>query len=161
MEIEFIVELKDFSGYFISTRGRVFSERKKDRVELKPCNINSGYKKVNLYKEGKCYNKTIHRLVCETFLKREEGKNLVDHINRNRLDNRLENLHWVNERENSVNKGISKRNTSGITGVRYRENRNCWVADISYESNKVYKTQFKTKQEAIDWRLAMEKKYYK
>ena len=158
MEIEFIVELKDYPDYFISTRGRVFSKKKGDMRELKP-SFNK-YLKVILYKEGKSYTKRIHRLVCETFLKRVEGKNVVDHINRNKLDNRLENLHWVNYRENNINKGMHSRNTSGKTGVRFHKSSKRWRGFIQVEANKLKEKCFKTKQEAINWRLEMEKKYY-
>ena len=45
----------------------------------------------------------VHRLIAETFIPHIEGRNLIDHINRNRSDNRVENLRWVNSVENSRN----------------------------------------------------------
>ena len=161
MKLEFIVEIKEFPDYFISTRGRVFSEKKKDRIELKPVIDTHGYFKVTLMKEGKSRDIKIHRLVCDTFLERVIGKNQVDHINRNKYDNRLENLHWVNERENNINRGIYKNNTSGVKGVYWDKYQNKWGGTISIENNKRKQKHFKTKQEAIDWRLSMEKKYYR
>ncbi|MCH7686587.1 MAG: HNH endonuclease [Planctomycetes bacterium] len=41
----------------------------------------------------------------------------TDHINRNRLDNRDENLRFVTFSQNQINKGLSTRNTSGFKGV--------------------------------------------
>ena len=42
----------------------------------------------------------IHRLVALAFFENKEGKPIVNHINFNRLDNRLENLEWVTDKEN-------------------------------------------------------------
>jgi len=159
-KIEFIVEIQDFPEYFISTRGRVFSEKGKKRRELKHSNDNRGYLIVSLYKEGKGHTKKVHRLLGQTFLKRVEGKNEIDHINQNKLDNRLENLRWVNHRENNINRGIQSRNKSGVNGVRFNKHRNYWVGSIYIEEYKRKEKTFKNKEEAIKWRLEMEQKYY-
>lgn len=46
---------------------------------------------------------SIHRLVAETFIPNPENKMEVDHINRNKADNRVENLRWTTHRENRRN----------------------------------------------------------
>ena len=160
-KIEFIVELQEFPEYFISTKGRVFSEKYGDMRELKPGKDSSGYLFVILCKEGKRHNRKIHRLVGETFIERVEGKDQIDHINRNNKDNRLQNLRWCNNRENNINKGIRSDNTSGIKGVFYCKTQNRWRGSICIEKNKEKQKNFKTKEEAIKWREEMEEKYYK
>lgn len=52
----------------------------------------------------------------------------VDHINRNKLDNRRENLRLVTPEQNARNKTKSKNNTSGYKGVSL--NRGRWMVTI-------------------------------
>ena len=48
-------------------------------------------------------NKSIHRLVAETFIPNPNNYNTVNHINEDKLDNRVENLEWVSQKQN-INK---------------------------------------------------------
>ena len=50
---------------------------------------------------GKRKHLKAHRCVAEAFLDHVEGSNLVDHKNRIRSDNRVENLQWVTPKENT------------------------------------------------------------
>lgn len=58
-------------------------------------------------------------------------KNQIDHINRNKLDNRLENLREASKELNARNKGLRKTNKSGVTGVHWSKRYGKWVAKIS------------------------------
>lgn len=48
----------------------------------------------------------MHRLVAETFLDNPENKPTVDHINRVREDNRVENLRWASHKEQVENSAL-------------------------------------------------------
>lgn len=59
-----------------------------------------GYERCCLCKNGKQYQRSVHRLVAETFISNPEKKPQVNHINGIRNDNRKENLEWVTDYEN-------------------------------------------------------------
>ena len=81
---------------------------------------------------------------------------VIDHINRNRLDNRKENLRICTIQQNGVNRGLVSNNTSKFTGVSYDKHGNKkWVAILTYK-NKKYKKRFINKSDAIRYRLLLE-----
>lgn len=86
---------------------------------------------------------------------------IVDHKNRDRLDNRKSNLREASEGRNQRNANLSKNNTSGITGVQWRKDRCTWGAFMVYDGTTFRKGGFKDKRDAIVQRLLWEKEYFK
>lgn len=72
----------------------------------------------------------------------------IDHINRDKTDNRKCNLRYADRSINCSNIGIQRNNTSGTTGVSFCRIKQKWRA---YFGNK-RKAGFSTKDEAIKWR---------
>jgi isopentenyl diphosphate isomerase/L-lactate dehydrogenase-like FMN-dependent dehydrogenase len=73
---------------------------------LSPYVNKAGYLVVSIYNEnGKKY-KWIHRLLGEAFVEGRKEKYVVDHIDGNPLNNSLNNLQWITQREN-IQKGRS------------------------------------------------------
>lgn len=62
-----------------------------------------GYITVTFYRDNKCKNYCVHRLVAEAFIPNPENKPQIDHINTIRDDNRVVNLRWVTRKENMRN----------------------------------------------------------
>lgn len=89
------------------------------------------------------------------------SETVVDHINRNRLDCRKENLRIVTYFVNAFNKGIQSNNTSGTPGVRYDEgNSDRWIATIKVNHKNIHLGSYKTKEEAIFARQQGELEYF-
>lgn len=63
-----------------------------------------GYMYVRKMANGARKKIKVHRLVAEAFIPNPENKPQVDHINRIRDDNRVENLRWTTAKENSENR---------------------------------------------------------
>lgn len=93
-------------------KGSTFMRRWPGKI-LHPLNVR-GYAHINLYKIN-VRQYSIHRLVAQAFLEPLEGKDTVDHINRNRLDNRACNLRWADASDQALNKEYPL----GVLGHRY------------------------------------------
>lgn len=61
----------------------------------------------------------------------------IDHINGNKLDNRLANLRVVNHEENCKNQKLASNNNTGIMGVGWHKNSNKWRARITVNGRNV------------------------
>lgn len=60
-----------------------------------------GYYAVNMWKNGKMYNKQIHRLVAQAFIPNQDNFPIVNHIDGNKTNNRVENLEWCSYSHNT------------------------------------------------------------
>lgn len=93
-------EIPGYNGrYRVSSLGRVANNKGK----LLKIDINQkGYARVQLTRGGKKANIKVHRLVAEAFIPNPYGLPQVNHINEDKLDNRVGNLCWVDNRTNTV-----------------------------------------------------------
>jgi hypothetical protein len=138
--------IKNYEKYMISDEGRVFSIKTHRFLKL---GINtSGYYYVNLCKYGIVKSFSIHKIVSQAFLDNNENKRCVDHINNNKKDNRLENLRFVSSSENSMNRKISNRNTSGIKGITFYKKYNKYRVRITINNKEKFIGYYKTLEEA-------------
>ena len=60
---------------------------------------------------------------------------VIDHINRNRLDNRMENIRICTQKENSFNTSKNKNSKNKYKGVKQMKN-GLWKASITHNKNK-------------------------
>lgn len=89
--------------------------------------------------EGKHYK--VHRLVAMAFIPNPENKPEIDHINTNRTDNRVENLHWVSHKENFANP-ISRKNLKHPMSHETREqisnkHKGLWIGGKSPRAKEI------------------------
>ena len=77
---------------------------------------------------------------------------VVDHINRDPLDNRESNLRHIPFNENLWNTGLAANNSSGYKNIIYVRGRNTWNVTISRNGQVLINKSFKTLGSAIEAR---------
>ncbi len=115
------------------------------------CVSATGYPVANI--KGKVTK--LHRYLLD--LKDQEV--VVDHINRNPLDNRRKNLRLCSQFENSRNLSISKNNKSGFVGISETSNGR-YMARIMVNRKEIGLGTFDKKEDAVKARLQAEEKYF-
>ena len=106
---ETFVPMKGYEGlYEVSNYGRVLSINKpitkgtgvRKPKFLKQSKGSKGYIMVKLYKDGQKLGMSIHRIVAINFIPNPSGLNVINHIDCNKTNNRVENLEWCTQRHN-------------------------------------------------------------
>ncbi len=130
--------------YQATTDGRIYSL--KTNKFLKPGDDTYGYNIVSLDKKSH----KVHRLVASTFLVNDTNKTLVDHINQNRKDNRVENLRYVDNSQNQRNRKERETRPKDMRNILIK-NSTFKVSLKQKDQPSVYKS-FKTLDEAKAYR---------
>ena len=124
-----------------------------DYEKIKKGNISinhGGY--VVLYSKGK--RKLLHRLLMSP-----QDNEVVDHINRNRADNRKSNLRICSQSENMKNVSLRKNNKSGYTGVMQTSDGR-WGVTITVDGKRINLGTFKDIKRAAKVRRRAEIEYF-
>ena len=128
--------IDNFELYEVSNLGRVRSKKiKRSRSLTQPPTINYKILKPHLEKRGYytviitnnyyILKVLVHRLVAKAFIDNPDNLPSVNHINENKLDNRVENLEWCT---NEYNSNYGTRNER-IGNTAKRNMKQCKVTD--------------------------------
>jgi len=157
--------VKGYEGiYEVSNLGRVKSLKRtvkntgsysgfllvKEKIRKNYLHI-GGYYMVNLSKNGKTRLRPVHLIVWDALGdKPRNGRKLqVDHIDNNKLNNRLDNLQLLTHRENIIKyQSLQKTRTSKYIGVTMKKGRKKWVTHIVINHKKEYLGSFVFEKEA-------------
>jgi hypothetical protein len=85
---------------------------------------------------------------------------VVDHVNGDGFDNRIENLRPATGKTNAMNVRTSTRNKSGVRGVSFHKITGKWAAGVSIEGRWKYLGLFATVEEAAVVRNAVAARLY-
>ena len=143
-------EWKEIEGcgdrYQVSNEGRIKSIKKISNYGehitesiLKERITPNGYNQVCLTLDGQHFYFYAHRLVAEAFIPNPENKPEVDHINGNKLDNRVENLRWTTKSENMSNPVTTKKISETKTGKHISPDTEFKKGTTPWNKGKKYK----------------------
>ena len=123
MELEEWIKVDGWDNYEVSNLGNVRNSKTK-RI-LKPSS-KGGYLSIGLSDNGKPKTYSVHRIVALQFLDNPENKPHVNHIDKNRSNNNVNNLEWCTALENNLHKCATLEQ-------RTNQNLKIWRVDIDSE----------------------------
>ena len=106
----------------------------------------NGYEKIRLHRR----ELQSHRLAWLFGTGEDPTDSTVDHINRDKRDNRLVNLRLATQSQQMCNQGLRSDNTSGFRGVSWDKKGQKWVAHIMLNGKSKRLGGFDVKEEAAD-----------
>lgn len=121
--------------------------RKFKSGKRKPCGHKpacDGYGNVNI--NGKMYK--THRIIW-LWHKGTWPQFEIDHIDKNKMNNRIENLDDVEHKQNQQNRGIQSNNTSGYPGVSFHKPAGKYMSQIKNSGEITHLGLFNTPEEAF------------
>lgn len=92
--------------YLVYKDGKIFSKISNKFLKQ---NIVGNYYTVSLNENGRRFPRKVHIMVAKMFCENIYNKPEVDHIDRNPLNNKSENLRWVSSQENAKNRDMTNK----------------------------------------------------
>jgi hypothetical protein len=141
-------QIKGFSNYSISNLGNIRNNKKGNL--LKPSIDGKGYYVVRLYIDNKnAMTNKLHRLLGIHFLPNPNDYLEIDHIDRNKLNNSLDNLRWCNRTINLRNRGILGFSSNKYKNITWSKRDNVFRVGITINNKQKYLGSYKTEEEAV------------
>ena len=156
-------QLKEILDYDSSTgvftwRETPNTKRNRSKIAGSPAyNRNKTHEYVKIKVCGKAY--MAHRLAW-FYTKGEWPKQLIDHINGDSKDNRIENLREATHCQNSHNRKGNRDSKTGYKGVYKHVKSDKYVAEIMYNGKRKYLGIFDTVEQAHEAYVAASKQHH-
>ena len=117
----------DFTNYHVNKEGTIINSKYKNRKIKNFINANGYYCVYLYYKNNKKINIPLHRLIAKYYLENghtyfNDNDYVVNHIDKNRLNNNISNLEWITQKENTIH-GCGRK-----------------IAKINKDTNEIIKT---------------------
>jgi hypothetical protein len=128
-----IAELTNWDAYW----NRQFAHRTAGSIHK------SGYLRINI--DCRTY---LGHLLAWQYVNGEKPKMPIDHINRDRADNRIANLRIATAKQNARNKRVQRNNTSGVLGITWNKSCQKWQASLEADGKCHYLGVFKELNDA-------------
>ena len=146
-----LVDIKDYEGLysFDLNTNQVFGHKKKHY--LKSALGGTGYYLICMYKTNNRKTIQLHRLVYQAHNGIIPQNMVIDHIDRNKLNNNIENLRLSTRSQNQYNRTMTKNNKSGIKNIILTKN-NTYRLQIMKDNKIMCNKTFKTLEEAIEYK---------
>lgn len=140
-----------YNNYSINESGEVRSD-KTNRILKTYQHKNTGYKTICLSKNNIKKSFTIHRLVALTFIENPKNYNEIDHIDRNKLNNHIDNLRWVDRCLNNQNRSVFKNTFSKEKHIHIRKYKDTFAYKLVIIKNHkiLLEKSFHSKKYSID-----------
>ena len=146
--IEGFEELKGFPNYLINKEGKIWTKLKNRFLKH---SISDEYFVVSLVDDDGKYKKLrVHRLLGIQYIENPNNLEFIDHIDRNRQNNSLDNLRWISKMGNNNNRSIrgcihQEKHTKGHIEEKYY-----WKGQINI-MGKCYSKVSKYKEVVEEW----------
>ena len=147
--MEIYKAIKNFENdYFISNLGNVKSKKLSNEKILKPTKNSNGYYIISLSKNGIVLKRKIHQLVAEAFLNHKPNgmKKVINHKDFDKLNNKVDNLEIITQRENTSTRKNLHKKTSKYIGVSFKKGK--YEASIQIDGKINYLGRFSNEYDA-------------
>lgn len=133
---------------------RKFSKGSSKKGKLAGNEFNRGYRQVGIDKKSYL----VHRVIF--LMHHGYMPEFIDHVDKDKTNNRIENLRPATKSQNAMNCDLRKDNTSGTRGVTWDRDRKKWISQIQINNKHKFIGRFQSLEDAKVAYEVEAKKYF-